>query len=328
MNCREAGEMFSPRLDQELSREKEISLQEHLESCPVCRREWSEWQRVAMALHRLKQEEIPAPAEFSAAVMSRIESENVRPARVDWKRWKQAVIGTAAALLLAAGSLTIRTDHFIQVADQNKHINQAQSSQPQAETGNQNSKTSAPSTEANMQQPGSHQTGSSFISQNTQSPSGSVSQSTAPTAQFTSDQKHIIVTTFLKIKVGDAQKSEATAIILAKAGGASIQSLGQQSEGGVVYLADKIVIEGAHAEQLIRNLSSLGASSQTEEEENVTQRYSEMYSQLISLKNQRAQTRDSEQVSGLDRQIGQIEDQLHNWDAQASQRTIVLWLQQ
>lgn len=326
MNCREAGEMFSPGLDRQLAREEELELQEHLESCPVCRREFSEWKQVADALRRLNEEEITAPAGFASSLMTRIEREKVHPARADWKRWKQAAIGTAAALLLAGGSLVIRTDHIMQVADRDKQVNQVQNSQPDAVNKVDSGKTG---TTGGVSKPetGSHKSGGGSTTTDPGS-SGSSAPGVSSPVEFTSDQNHVIVSTFLTVKVKDTRKSEAAAIGLAQAGGASIHSLGQQSQGGVVYLVDKIVVDRNGAQQLIQNLSNLGVSSSTEEQENVTERYSEMYSSLITLKNQRLQTLDSDQAAGLDRQISQIEEQLRSWDKQASQQTIVLWLQQ
>lgn len=327
VNCKEAGEMFSLSLDRQLAREEELNFQEHLKDCPACRREWSEWLRVAEALRQFDQGEIKAPVGFSAAVMARIESEKLHPVGIDWKRWKQAAIGVAATLLLAAGSLLIRTDNLVQVADRDKQINLGQKSPIQS--GNDikpvnSGMTGQESKQTSVSQP----VGNNGSSSSAPADSSSGSQNTPGIAEFASEKNHIIVSTFLTIKVTEARKAEAEAINLAWTCSASIQSLGQQSQGGVVYLVDKIVVEGNRSQQLINNLSGLGVCSITSQKEDLTQRYSETYAQWISLKNQRGQTRDSEQVAVLDRQISQVEAQLQSWDKQTSQQTIVLWLQQ
>lgn len=328
VNCREAGELFSPCLDGEIIRGDELKLQEHLKNCPVCRREWAEWQRMADALHQLKDDEMRAPAGFSAAVMSRIKNEKVRPPRADWKRWKQAAIGAAAVLLLTFGSLLIRTDNITRIADQNKQVNQLQnvhSNTENLQNGQEVGTIDASGKKQGFQQPeGSVSSGGKVPS------SGSGLNNTTSPTEFASSQSHVIISTLLKVKIGEAQKAETKAISMAQACGASVQSLGQQSEGGTVYLVDKISVEGARAQELINNLVSLGTpvGLQQDQKEDVTRRYSELYDQWIALKNERNQTVGSGQKASLDRQISQVEEQLRSWDDQSKQQTIVLWLQQ
>ncbi|HWP95244.1 MAG TPA: hypothetical protein VN426_00180 [Syntrophomonadaceae bacterium] len=326
VNCSEAYKMFSLSLDQQLVREEELRLQDHLKGCLACSQELAEWRRVAEALHKLGQEEMSAPAGFSAALMARIDSEKASPSRVDWKRWKQVAIGTAAALLLTTGTLLIKPGSYIQLADQSKQVEQVQNAQSDA--GKNNQPVQNVISNGNEQQPNSQVPDDKGQLKNNPLASTPNLSNIASTGDLLSTQNHIIISTLLKVKVDEVQKSEAAATNLVKTCGASLQSLGQQSEGGLVYRVDKIVVENNQAQQLIQSLSSLGTSTSSEQKEDLTQRYSELCAQLIALKNQRTQTQDSEQIASLDRQISQAEEQLHSWDVQTGKQTIVLWLQE
>ncbi|MBI4587274.1 MAG: zf-HC2 domain-containing protein [Candidatus Rokubacteria bacterium] len=67
MNCPEARELFSSRVDALLTPEQRRALDLHLQTCAECPREWERFRRTVSLLHSL--EEARAPAGFAARVI-------------------------------------------------------------------------------------------------------------------------------------------------------------------------------------------------------------------------------------------------------------------
>lgn len=324
VNCLEAREMFSFNLDNELSCQEQDCLREHMEDCSECSREWKEWERLFAALRQMGEQHISAPSAFSSSVMAQLTNQASPSTRLNWKRWKKAAIGTAAALLLVSGSMLLKPAPVENIAGV-QPSEQAGYSQPDT---NQN--TSGAPTQIALNEEGVAKEGY-VSSSNNENP---VQKNTAPesptvSAEFTNAQDCIVLSTFLKIKVDNAQNIEQRAISIAQNQGASVQSLGQQSEGTKVYLVDKIVVNSSQAPGLISSLSGLGSTiSSQQQKEDFTTRYSDLLALLISLEGQRNTEQNTEKIATLDRQIEQIKSQLRTWDKRSGEQTIVLWIQQ
>lgn len=100
MNCDQALEAISAKLDHALTPEQQSALEAHLESCPSCR---SVYQALAEIDGMLPQTQLEPPAALHDSVMRTIRAEQRKAAR---RRWvPAAVIGTAAAAALIFGSL-------------------------------------------------------------------------------------------------------------------------------------------------------------------------------------------------------------------------------
>lgn len=324
VNCIEARELFSPFLDHELIREEELRLQAHLESCSSCCQEMAEWQRFSKILQGFREQDLNAPPGFANTVMERINLEKTVSTRTVWRRWKQAAIGIAAALLLAFGSLAIKPD-VVKIAETPNPV------ETPVEINSQN----YPDNNSNLSSQDSQskdtpQTATSDGNDIAAPEKSNGTEKITTRVNLTGNQDHTVVSTFIKIKVADTQKAESKASALARSYGAAIQSLGQQSEGETNYQVDKITTDSsATAQILISELRSLGIlTSEDSQEVNLDRRYSEVKQQLIDLMNQRAATQDSNLILQLDKQIDRLEEQLLTWDKQSQERTIVLWLQQ
>lgn len=326
VNCNTASENLSPFLDGELTREEEVRLLEHLGGCVACNQELDELKRVVAALHLLGQRETAAPSGFSAAVMTRINEEN-SGSRVRFRYFKQAAIGAAAVLLLTAGITSIKPEPSGQVA------------QVPAQVENTGSQTSGPeqtspgnSSEGSQSQPNNPSSEDSNTpptepANNNQGSSTNYRGSGA--VEFAGHKEYMIVSTFLKVNVADSAEAEKQARSLASEYGAPMQSLGQQTVNGKQCLVEKIVVSSSNAQSLTGSLRALGTLvSQDEQKADLTQRFSELYDQYITLKSERAQTQDSAQAAQLDQKIKEAEEQLRAWEQQSSSQTIVLWLQQ
>lgn len=332
VNCIAAGELLSPFLDGELSREEEARLTEHLEGCPACRCELDEIKRVVAAVNYLGKREMAAPAGFSSAVMARInEEKTVTKNRL--RHLKQAAAGAAAVLLLTAGVTALKPEPSGQIAQTPAQIESSGANQggnPGSDlkspgdgaTGANNQPNSSPSDNSN-------ESSDKPVDNNNENQRSSGVYSGSGSVQFTGDKEYVIVSTFIKIKVDDSEAAQEKARALVNNNGAQMQSLGQQTSDGKLCLVEKIVVSNSEAQNLVKELTALGSLiSHQEQKADITQRYSELYNQYIALKNERAQTQDSAEAVQLERQIKQIEDQWRALEQQTSSQTIVLWLQQ
>lgn len=330
MDCRESRDLLSPFIDDQLNIEEKNRLLEHLEGCASCRCDLAQLEKVLFAVRQMGKQELQAPEGFSKAVIARIEKDRAAT-RVSRQRIKQAAMGAAAAVLLAAGSMMYLPGRVVQIADQpaqHDNIVNSQpdtlSSTPQSSSGqmdNVQGQTDAPATPDDQSPidtaPETNYSGS---------PAGSQSENNL---RFAADENHVIVSTFLKIKVDDNQTAQQALKNLTGNYGAGTQSLGQQSQGGSVCLVNNITVKSSRAAALISDLKALGTLVSLDEKTvDLNERYSELYSQLIALQSQKAQTPNGTQAGSLDRQIKEIEKQLQSWDEQSGNQTIIVWLQQ
>ncbi|MEN6348163.1 MAG: zf-HC2 domain-containing protein [Syntrophomonas sp.] len=329
MNCITAGELLSPFLDGELSREEEIRLAEHLEGCPACRCELDEIKQVVTALNCLGKREIAAPSGFSSVLMARINEEKAA-SKNRLRQLKKAAAGAAAVLLLTVGAAALRPEPAGQIAQAPSVQESSPANQVQTGSSNQQSPGDGSAIENNQ-----HNTSPSDnpnvdaakpADNNQNQRSSSASGGSGP-VEFTGDKEYVIVSTFIKVKVDNSEAAEETARALVNDYGAQMQSLGQQTVNGKLCLVEKIVVSNFEAQNLAKNLSALGSLvSHEEQKADITQRYSELYDQYIALKSELAQTKDN--TSQLEQQIKQAEKQLRALEQQSNTQTIVLWLQQ
>lgn len=338
VDCKEAREMLSSYLDNEVTGRERAALDRHFQTCLPCSHELAEMERVVAALRQLGRQEFEVPENFSGAVMSRINNERIYRFNFKFKYLKQVAAGAAAALLLAAGSWFIGPGQLVKIADAPQQTDTANYIQPDASLNHQLPSTSGnPEAVANG---GSSETApkpgdSTEPEVNPETGGGSgqtspIEQGGANITQFVSVDKKVIVSTFVKLQVGESSEDvEKTAIDLARAKGFSVQKLGQQNISGKLCLVDKFAGNASSANELIASLERLGSLlSYQDVTEDITQRYSELYSELLSLQNQHSQAASNVQAEQLEQQIEQIRDQLQSLDKQASTQTIVLWLQQ
>lgn len=95
MDCEQASELMSLRLDGELSPAEVGRLGVHLEGCAACRKTWAAMQRVSLLF--VEAPLMSPPEDFTSRVMSRLAQRQARKAPV----WG------ALVLLLGAGALTL-----------------------------------------------------------------------------------------------------------------------------------------------------------------------------------------------------------------------------
>ena len=104
ISCERAWELLSQQLDGPLSPQEMQELEEHLASCPACRKEQEELKQLDRALRDLG--DIPAPADFTQRVMDQVRAESQKRPKVIslWRRPQvRALAGLAACALLCIG---------------------------------------------------------------------------------------------------------------------------------------------------------------------------------------------------------------------------------
>ncbi len=127
MNCEQALELMSARLDGTLSSEQEQSLQAHLEHCPECRRLMQTLSGLERQLAELRE---PAPAGLKECVLTRIRqaAEQDQPRRARWFGPGRSIGVVAALLVLMIGTGVFsrgRTDLQVSVRSIQKGLSNA-----------------------------------------------------------------------------------------------------------------------------------------------------------------------------------------------------------
>jgi anti-sigma factor RsiW len=104
MNCRDAQELLSALIDEQVTDAEEIAVRAHLESCPACRDALSEIEQAAAAVRDLPRVEVGR--DFTDRVMARVGRERSRRAPGErwtgWRAWTALEFLPAPALRVAA----------------------------------------------------------------------------------------------------------------------------------------------------------------------------------------------------------------------------------
>lgn len=103
ISCERAWELLSQQLDEPLSPQEKLELEEHLAACPSCRKDKEELEQMDQALRNLG--EIQAPADFTQRVMAQVQQTQSKPKVIPlWRRPQvRALAGLAACALLCIG---------------------------------------------------------------------------------------------------------------------------------------------------------------------------------------------------------------------------------
>lgn len=321
MDCRRMENLISPYLDRELSPSEMEAVLSHLSVCARCEVEYKSMRRIQEACNNMGKIPLKAPAGFKDAVMQKIASENVqvlrqKPSVQNIPGWRKAAVGVAAAAMLALGALSMNPV-VVQIADNTPVIDQPAGDLPGAvDPGN-----SPAAADPGRENP-------SAAGGNYQNPTVALNPANngAPSAVFLNKERYV-VTTLLRIEVADAAEALEHALKIASQAPAQTVNLGQQVDANGSYTAVKITVNKTTGPDLIMKLSSLGTVSGQEVDKNdITARYADTLSRYQALVTQRATLTDDSQKSLMDERITDLAAELQDWEAQAEQETIVLWL--
>lgn len=321
-------ELISAYVDGELAQVDAEEVSRHLSGCARCQASYALTLEISEACRQISQTVTPAPAEFKAALMQRINNETkVKPFKLaPWllRNWKQAVGGIAAGILLVLGIYSMNVNSIMQVAQ-----NPAPIVQPNQETttgiqANQNDNPAGPTEsapETNNPSPGEDKIDPA--------PTDPVQplNSSGLSSRIMMSKERSIVSALLQIKVNNSADALDKALNMAAQAQAETQNLGQPISQDGVYTALKITVAKSRAAGLLTQLGSLGTVINQEVTKNdITTRYAETLSQYQILFIQRTAATEANQQADLDQSLSLLQKQLENWEQQAEQETILLWI--
>ncbi len=111
MQCREAHEVLSALLDDEVAAEQQQAAKAHIASCSLCAEVARDYRRIGDKLRAVAR--VPAPADLGAKVRARLAAEArtvMSAARFDWRHLAQQ----AAVLVLVSGLSGLLSWHLAQ----------------------------------------------------------------------------------------------------------------------------------------------------------------------------------------------------------------------
>ncbi len=333
MDCIRIVKLISPYLDGELDPGEAGAVMSHLTACADCQREYEDLVQLSVALKQMGTVLVPAPAGFKNALMLRINEEKVlvpvQKSRWFNQRWRQAVTGAAAALLLIFSAVSMNPSPIVQLADKTEVVDTVQTpgltNIYQPDTGvlvkpTDNLPVVQPRTETPVAEE----------KKNNSTPVVSpiqVANNARSTHVFLNIER-TIRTTLLKVRVGDSALAQEKVLQIAADMKAQTQNLGQQVNENGSYTALKITVAKSSANSLINKLGDLGTViGQEVDNKDISTRYSETLYQYQALVTQRATLQDASQKTQLDQRIGTLQNELNDWEQKAEQETIVLWLE-
>lgn len=345
MDCRKIEQLISPYADGELTRAETDMVRAHLSACTDCQQEFENLVRLALIMKDLNREVVAAPPGFSAAVMHSVREEaKVVPLtrKTHWwgRHWKQMVAGIAAAAVLMVGTTLMNgSDPLVQIADNPSSILQPDNPLPGGNT-QVNDPGKDPGKNPNND-PGNNLGEDINTDPNSTPDNGEeitptdndpiqIAQNPDPVEYspvvFLAKERSL-VTTLLEVKAGDADRAQQQAISLAGQYQAQVQNLGQQVNDKGRHTVLKVTIAKSQAGKLMASLENLGQVMDKEvTRTDINSQFASKLSQYQNLVAQRNAQPDPDDVAALDTRIGTLEHELNNWDKQADQETMILWL--
>lgn len=329
MDCRKIEQLISPYLDGELTRAEADMVSVHLSACASCQEEYEGMVLLSSTMKNMNRRVVSAPPGFSAAVMQRIQAEEkvvALPQNNPWfkRNWKQTIAGVAAAAVLMFSTFLPNSGPLVQIADNPPAL--VQPDNPAAGTDN-------PATPIG-EQPGVN---GSTIPNNGSLPGenngngGQIDPNTDPairTPIVLASKDRALVTTLLEMKTPDAHQGQQKALALAGNNQAHVQNLGQQMNENGSFTVFKITVGKSQADDLISSLEKLGQVSNREvTKSDLNAQFADKLAQYQNLITQRPTIQNQTDLAAMDARITNLETELKNWDKQADQETIILWLQ-
>lgn len=359
MRCKQAKQLFSAWLDQELASETKMSFQQHLDSCPSCRRELESWQMLSRALKALRQD-VAAPPGLVSGVMAELGRTHRR--RTWWgKEWRKVAAAAAAVVVVTGSSLGWAVTNWLskpggQVAEKAPQVaavpgatpavlpNQPEPPDSTGTAGNAGQSSEAtpeftptdatpkdindtagkevPATTGKTDQINS--TPQKNPTPATGKPGGQILALSEPRTFLS--KTRVITSTLLKLQVAGVEAAEAQALAAVRAAGGNyhIFSLQNGNEREVI----RITVPRQTAAQLVGQLTGVGKTiSQNHEQQDITDRFDETEQQYQALLAQRKTIADQEQLAQMESLIVSLEKQLSTWNKEAEQEVIMLWLE-
>lgn len=352
MECREALNLISFKIDGTLSASEASAFEKHIANCVECERQMLLAQKIGSLLKGLGQEEVQAPPEFCNTVMAKIKSEPQGIlTRIRTAAWRRA-IAVAAMVMLVAGStagfstklspgvllgynaaiqeITVENDNFIAVAEINdlKEPGSIVQNGEANNTGSNNDGKKIENIETNVDPAGSgavnkdNETGA--MERKGTETLMAASASSGTKVLLNNEMKAESIKLWLTVEDLATAKSRATALALES--GAVVQVFSEQSNStSEMFL--RITVDANKAPVLISKLEQTGVlTSKLDEERDLTALYNEKvvnYNELQYRINNESNDATKQQ---LEIQALSIKQQLDTWEMEANNFVVNLWL--
>jgi gas vesicle protein len=142
------------------------------------------------------------------------------------------------------------------------------------------------------------------------------------------NKERTITSTLLRLKVGDLAAAQSKAQAVGQEIGAQSKVFAVQSSGEGQRAIIRFVVPRAKASDFIAQLASSGSVLERQDEnQNITQRFTETLEQYRALVAQLNESQNQQQKTQLNEQIKSLEQQLLAWDEEADDQIIMLSLE-
>ncbi|OPX84354.1 MAG: Anti-sigma-W factor RsiW [Pelotomaculum sp. PtaB.Bin104] len=362
MNCSKALLYILPYLDGDLSIEDEKALLDHTRVCSACARELALSRKIACTMRDMGQEDIKAPKELCANVMAKVNAG--RPVRAGilsrarLAAWRRFAAIAATVMVIAGGTagvnagLKLATDGSSpgyrwappQVAIDSNGLNLYEAngtSAPQdSSTPPENNiagSTANPSAETPPVEGGNPDVSTSTMGTPVKSGDNGETDAVAggndqvhpakTTALALMSNEKVVNSTVLKVNADDLAAAKTKASAKAIEQGAVVQVFPEQSNGkNVIFL--RITAPSDKAQSIITGLEGLGTLiSRQDEKRDITSLYYETLVQYNDLQYRIGAEVDPTMKMQLEAQASSYKQQLDNWDLEANNFIINLWIE-
>lgn len=348
LSCRQVSELISPHLDGYTTAEEEAALESHFKLCLQCAAEFEGFRKISNSLSQMNG--ISCPDNLTSDIMCRLREENLAAGKRFISRFGpvgKAVAAVAAAAMIMAGSagLTVgyrfmanHTGNDPEPPGQQYEIvfNNGETpvetevppaaKDPDPAPGSDSTVNNKPAAPVkNDAQPPGDRTGP--ITPTPGRENGTVTTDGEPAVLLSHDI--IVESTILKLAALAADDASSKAVSMAGGAGGSAQVLVSQTRDGALIKIVHIAVPRDKAPDLLEALVGLGTTvlDRQDEKRNNTAQYRDLsarYNELISLRDAGA----VEDAGLLESRIKATREQLDNLTRDATNYSIILWLEQ
>lgn len=346
MNCQHVKQLIPEWLDGEIDPVKSGKIEQHINTCPSCQNEVVFWQGLGTTL-REGMEDIKAPPDFAAGVMSKLPQHRDTGLERFFARWKRSIAVAATFAVLTVGSasgyLNWGSNIYYKFANNssptakqlvdttpiNGQTNPGVDNvidDPVEQPGNITPENAVP------EQPNPVDTTKEIPST---APGNEAGQSESPDIiddDSTETQDYVLLaqnrvteTSSLRVKVNDINTAQEQALNYINNTDAQYEVIGLEDSNLKIF---KIIIDRNLSGQLLEFFTTLGEVQQKNTDtDDINKQYKEKFEQCNTLKDRAKLSESLEEKKDLQIKITSIEAELNSLDRQATTSTIVLWLE-
>jgi len=313
MKCSDNEELLSPFLDQELDRNEERVVREHLKGCARCRQELASLQQTAHLIRSL--EDVALPADFPIQLRNRLHTLSLEGGggeiKANFRRWPRVFrshwlsLGVAAVLLIALATIYNPFVFSQTQSDLSSSQMLTQKAPPVPETPQQNEEKELPPA-ANTEIPMEKEKAENTLTERSNG-SRSTARGITVTSKSSEREKQAIEEYKLVLTTGEYEKACTQVLGLEEFFGVNRAVVSQQEEEPGKETLFVLKISKDSYSQVINEISQWGSITEESYSENdVSSELDSLKSQLTKLQGAAAEGQEKDEVSNLTRQMDQL----------------------